>query len=133
MIGVDLTLIDELKNRLDSLRPLPAEAVRNLEEVYRVEWTYNSNAIEGNTLTLLETKLVLEQGLTIGGKKLREHFEVINHAEAIAYIQELLRQDQELTEYVVKSIHHLVLKNTFIQLIMECVADSLQAYLFAVE
>lgn len=111
MIGVDLTLIDELKNRLDSLRPLPAEAVRNLEEVYLVEWTYNSNAIEGNTLTLLETKLVLEQGLTIGGKKLREHFEVINHAEAIAYIQELLRQDQELTEYVVKSIHHLVLKN----------------------
>lgn len=68
MIGVDLTLIDELKNRLDSLRPLPAEVVRNLEEVYRVEWTYNSNAIEGNTLTLLETKLVLEQGLTIGGK-----------------------------------------------------------------
>jgi len=111
VIGVDLTLIDELKNRLDSLRPLPAEVVRNLEEVYRVEWTYNSNAIEGNTLTLLETKLVLEQGLTIGGKKLREHFEVINHAEAIAYIQELLRQDQELTEYVVKSIHHLVLKN----------------------
>lgn len=108
---MDLTFIDELKNRLDSLRPLPAEAVRNLEEVYRVEWTYNSNAIEGNTLTLLETKLVLEQGLTIGGKKLREHFEVINHAEAIAYIQELLRQDQELTEYVVKSIHHLVLKN----------------------
>jgi len=53
VIGVDLTLIDELKNRLDSLRPLPAEAVRNLEEVYRVEWTYNSNAIEGNTLTLL--------------------------------------------------------------------------------
>ncbi|WP_410453796.1 Fic family protein [Paenibacillus alvei] len=111
MIGVDLAFIDGLKNRLDSLRPLPAEAVRNLEEVYRVEWTYNSNAIEGNTLTLLETKLVLEQGLTIGGKKLREHFEVINHAEAIAYIQELLRQDQELTEYVVKSIHHLVLKN----------------------
>ncbi len=82
-----------------------------MEEVYRVEWTFNSNAIEGNTLTLLETKLVLEQGLTIGGKKLREHFEVINHAEAIAYIQELIDQGHELTEFVVKSIQHLVLKN----------------------
>lgn len=74
--------IDQLKKELDGLRPLPAAAVRNLDEVYRIEWTYNSNAIEGNTLTLLETKLVLEEGLTIGGKKLREHFEVINHSEA---------------------------------------------------
>ena len=62
--------IDALKGELDALRPLPAAAVRNLEQVYRVEWTYNSNAIEGNTLTLLETKMVLEEGLTIGGKKL---------------------------------------------------------------
>ncbi|MGF7031348.1 hypothetical protein J2T17_002254 [Paenibacillus mucilaginosus] len=76
--------INQLKQELDGLRPLPSAAVRNLDEVYRVEWTYNSNAIEGNTLTLLETKLVLEEGLTIGGKKLREHVEVINPSEAIA-------------------------------------------------
>lgn len=60
--------VDRLKKELDELRPLPAAALKNLDEVYRIEWTYNSNAIEGNTLTLLETKLVLEEGLTIGGK-----------------------------------------------------------------
>jgi len=107
----NLDPIDLLKQELDQLRPLPAAAVRNLDEVYRVEWTYNSNAIEGNTLTLLETKLVLEEGLTIGGKKLREHFEVINHAEAIEYIRDMVNRDTELTEYILKSIHQLVLKN----------------------
>lgn len=103
--------IDQLKKELDELRPLPAAAVRNLDEVYRIEWTYNSNAIEGNTLTLLETKLVLEEGLTVGGKKLREHFEVINHSEAIYYVQDVVNRNIEFTEYVIKSIHHLVLKN----------------------
>ncbi|WP_051235872.1 Fic family protein [Paenibacillus pinihumi] len=90
---------------------MPPAAVRNLEQVYRVEWTYNSNAIEGNTLTLLETKLVLEEGLTIGGKKLREHFEVINHSEAISFIEDMISSNTELTEYMIKSVHHLVLKN----------------------
>jgi Fic family protein len=103
--------IDQLKRELDELRPLPSAAVRNLDDVYRIEWTYNSNAIEGNTLTLLETKLVLEEGLTIGGKKLREHFEVINHSEAIYYVQDVVNRNMDLTEYVIKSIHHLVLKN----------------------
>jgi Fic family protein len=103
--------MDRLKKELDELRPLPAAALRNLDAVYRIEWTYNSNAIEGNTLTLLETKLVLEEGLTIGGKKLREHFEVVNHSEAIYYVQDIVNKNIELTEYVVKSIHHLVLKN----------------------
>lgn len=103
--------IDKLKLELDSLRPLPPAAVRNLDEIYLVEWTYNSNAIEGNTLTLLETKVVLEDGLTIGGKKLREHFEVINHAEAIHYVKDIIDRNIELSEYVIKSIHQLVLKN----------------------
>ncbi|RXZ80931.1 Fic family protein [Paenibacillaceae bacterium] len=108
---MNFTKIDQLKKELDELRPLPAAAVKNLEEVYQVEWTYNSNAIEGNTLTLLETKLVLEEGLTIGGKKLREHFEIVNHSEAIYYVQDIVNRNIALTEYVIKSIHHLVLKN----------------------
>jgi Fic family protein len=108
---VDLDKINELKSELDQLRPLPSAAVRNLDEVYRIEWTYNSNAIEGNTLSLLETKLVLEEGLTIGGKKLREHFEVINHSEAIDYVRDIVNRNIELTENVIKSIHQLVLKN----------------------
>ncbi|WP_375163115.1 Fic family protein [Paenibacillus sp. SC116] len=108
---MDLKRLDELKSVLDAHRPLPVAAVRNLNEVFRVEWTYHSNAIEGNTLTLLETKIVLEEGLTIGGKKLLEHFEVINHAEAIQYVQDIVDRKQSLSEHVIKSIHQLVLKN----------------------
>ena len=61
--------VDILKSKLDKRRPLDPAALKNLREVYRIEWTYNSNAIEGNTLSLLETKLVVEEGLTIGGKR----------------------------------------------------------------
>lgn len=104
---MNIDQINQLKNELDQLRPLPTAAVRNLDEVYRIEWTYNSNAIEGNTLTLLETKLVLEEGLTIGGKKLREHFEVINHSEAISYVKDMVNRDAELIEYIMKSIHQI--------------------------
>jgi Fic family protein len=102
--------IDELKKRLDNLRPLPENTVRTLREQQILEWTYHSNAIEGNTLTLKETKVVLE-GITIGGKSLREHFEVINHKEAIDYVEELVQTRSPLSEWQIKSIHHLVLKN----------------------
>lgn len=102
--------IDELKNRLDSLRPLPEHTVRSLHEQQVLEWTYHSNAIEGNTLTLKETKIVLE-GITVGGKSLREHFEIINHKEAIDYVEDIVRTQDALNEWKIKSIHHLVLKN----------------------
>ena len=103
--------VDELKKQLDQHRPLPAAAVKNLRDVYRVEWTYNSNAIEGNTLSLIETKVVMEDGLTIGGKRLQEHFEVINHAEAISFIEDQVNQTVPLDERTLKTIHHLILKN----------------------
>jgi Fic family protein len=102
--------IDRLKNRLDALRPLPANTVRTLHEQQVLEWTYHSNAIEGNTLTLKETKVVLE-GITIGGKPLREHFEVINHKEAIDYVEAIVSGHEALSEWQIKAIHHLVLKN----------------------
>ncbi|WP_019868157.1 Fic family protein [Methylovulum miyakonense] len=102
--------IDRLKSRLDSLRPLPEHTVRTLHEQQVLEWTYHSNAIEGNTLTLKETKVVLE-GITIGGKPLREHFEVINHKEAIDYVEAIVKNQETLSEWQIKSIHHLVLKN----------------------
>ncbi|HRF87804.1 MAG TPA: Fic family protein, partial [Pseudomonadales bacterium] len=69
--------VDRLKSLLDAHRPLPASVVSNLHGDLVLRWTYHSNAIEGNTLTLLETKVVLE-GITIGGKSMREHFEAIN-------------------------------------------------------
>ncbi|MBF6633628.1 MAG: Fic family protein [Planococcus sp. (in: Bacteria)] len=103
--------VDELKNQLDQHRPLPTAAVKNLRDVYRVEWTYNSNAIEGNTLSLIETKVVLEDGLTIGGKRLQEHFEVINHSEAISFIEDQVNRTEPLDERTLKTIHHLILKN----------------------
>ncbi|MFA5920784.1 MAG: Fic family protein [Methylococcaceae bacterium] len=102
--------IDRLKARLDSLRPLPEHTVRTLHEQQVLEWTYHSNAIEGNTLTLKETKVVLE-GITIGGKSMREHFEVINHKEAIDYVEAIVGGQEDLSEWQIKSIHHLVLKN----------------------
>jgi Fic family protein len=102
--------IDQLKSQLDSLRPLPAHTVRSLHQQQVLEWTYHSNAIEGNTLTLKETKVVLE-GITIGGKSMREHFEVINHKEAIDYVEAMVQNQNSLSEWQIKSIHQLVLKN----------------------
>jgi Fic family protein len=102
--------IDQLKSQLDSLRPLPEHTVRSLHQQQVLEWTYHSNAIEGNTLTLKETKVVLE-GITIGGKSMREHFEVINHKEAIDYVEAMVQNQNSLSEWQIKSIHQLVLKN----------------------
>lgn len=101
--------LDAKKEKLDSKRPFPKETLKTLEENFKLEWTYNSNAIEGNTLTLKETKVVLE-GITIGGKTMREHLEAINHNEAIAFLEELIKDNNELTEANIKNIHYIVLK-----------------------
>ncbi len=104
-----LARLEQKKAQLDSLRPLPAAAVSRLQEQLTVEWIYNSNAIEGSTLTLRETQLILETGLTIGGKSLREHFEVINHKDAIQYVEQLAGQNEPVTPFHVRQIHKLVL------------------------
>ncbi len=102
--------LDNLKAKLDNHRPLNNEVLKNLHEDLILRWTYHSNAIEGNTLTLQETKVALE-GITIGGKLLREHFEAINHKDAILYIEELAQKKELLSEYTIKQIHSLILKN----------------------
>ena len=102
--------IDRLKSALDTHRPLPPYLVKNLAEDLAIRWTYHSNAIEGNTLTLLETKVVLE-GITVGGKSLREHFEAVNHKEAIDYVNELCDKNEPLNQQHIKNLHGLVLKN----------------------
>ena len=104
-----LARLQSKKAHLDALRPLPSAAVRRLEEQLAIEWTYNSNAIEGSTLTLRETQLILEQGITIGGKSLREHFEVINHRDAIALVESLAERQEPITAGVVRQLHALVL------------------------
>ena len=107
---IDFVKLDNLKAKIDSHRPLSDEVLKTLHENLVVQWTYHSNAIEGNTLTLQETKVALE-GITIGGKLLREHFEAINHKDAILFIEELAKKDEILSEYTIKQIHSLILKN----------------------
>lgn len=100
---------DTLKARLSEIRPLPVEAMKKIEEAYNIEYTYESNRIEGNTLTLQETELVVNEGVTIAGKSMREHLEAINHAEAIDYIRDFAKQDTEISERTIKEIHALIL------------------------
>ncbi|KWQ04669.1 cell filamentation protein Fic [Acinetobacter harbinensis] len=102
--------IDSLKNKLDAQRPLSPSIIKNLQEDLILRWTYHSNAIEGNTLTLLETKVVLE-GITVGGKALREHFEAINHRNAIYYVEDIIKKEEPFSEWQIRNIHQLILKN----------------------
>ena len=101
--------VDKLKTELDSKRPIPKETLKSLKESINLEWTYNSNGIEGNTLTLRETQVVLE-GITIGGKSIKEHLEAINHERAIIYLEDLVKDNKPITEWNIKSIHQLILK-----------------------
>lgn len=100
---------DTLQARLSKLRPIPAEAMKKIEEAFAIEYTYESNRIEGNTLTLQETELVVNEGVTIAGKSMREHPEAINHSEAIDYIKEFAQSGIEISERTIKEIHALVL------------------------
>ena len=100
--------IDSKKKELDKRRPLPKAVLEELRKQFELELTYNSNAIEGNSLTLNETKLVLEHGITIKGKSLREHFEAINHKEAIVFVEDVIKEP--LTEDLVKKLNGIVLE-----------------------
>jgi Fic family protein len=105
----DFRMIDSLKEAIDRHRPFSNGLANSLKEKLIVEWTYNSNAIEGNTLSLSETRVVLE-GITVGGKSMVEHLEAINHREAILFIEDLIDRIEPLSEWDIKSIHALILK-----------------------
>jgi len=111
MNAVILKRIESKKKRLRALRPLPQAALKRLKSELAIEWTYNSNAIEGNTLTLQETKMVLEQGITIKGKNLCEHFEAKNHEQAIYFVEKLVKPKYSITVRDIFDIHSLVLQN----------------------
>lgn len=104
-----LAAVDADKAKLDAARPLPTYTLASLREKFTLDWTYHSNAIEGNTLTLRETKVVLE-GITVGCKSLREHVEAVNHRNAIRYVEELVAKHEPLKEWQIRNIHMLVLK-----------------------
>ena len=103
-----LERIDRKKVELDTMRPLTAGEVARLTEEFTVEYTYNSNAIEGNTLTLRETDMVL-RGLTIDQKPLKDHMEAVGHKEAFDYVRELVQKKAPMSERVIQQIHYLVL------------------------
>jgi Fic family protein len=99
------------KKKLDRLMPLPSSLVARLKNQIMIEYTYNSNAIEGNTLTLRETQLVIEEGITVGGKSLMETLEAKNHPEAIEFVEGLVETRSELTEDVILQVHKLIMSN----------------------
>ena len=102
--------VDFLKKELDSKRPIPKETLKSLRESINLEWTYNSYGIEGNTLTLRETQVVLE-GITVGGKSIKEHLEAINHEKAILFLDDLVKDNEPISEWNIKNIHQLILKD----------------------
>ena len=103
--------IDILKAELDALRPVSAGVLANMQEAMAIEYTYESNRIEGNTLTLQETALVINEGVTISGKSMREHLEAINHNEAIAFIKEIAQGTETVSERIILQIHALILRS----------------------
>lgn len=105
-----LAEIEQKRDRLNAMRPLTPGEVKRLQEEFMVEFTYNSNAIEGNTLTLKETAMVLD-GMTIDQKPLKDHLEAVGHRDAFLYIQDIAKQELPLSEFVIKNIHSLVLMN----------------------
>jgi Fic family protein len=98
-----------LLRELNTYRPLTEGELLRFREEFLINFTYNSNAIEGNTLTLQETALVIKEGITIDKKSLKDHLEAVGHKEAYLYVEELVQQKIPLSEKVIKDLHSLVL------------------------
>jgi Fic family protein len=101
-----LKRIDELKAKIDQFRPLDKSLLKQIREYFRIGLTYSSNALEGNSLTETETKVVIEDGITIGGKPLKDHYEAIGHSEAYDLLYRLARS-KEITEKHIKDLHRV--------------------------
>lgn len=101
------SLLDDMKSKVEDKRPISHDLMKTLTQKFREDWTYHTNAIEGNTFTLQETAFFLREGLTIKGKTLREHLEIINHAEAIEYLTDAIRH-RDLTEGLIKEFHAIL-------------------------
>jgi Fic family protein len=101
--------LTDLKKCLDSFRPLSSEQLVHLNEVFDTEYTYESNRIEGNTLTLMETDLIINKGITVSGKRMQEHLEAVNHKTAIDFIRNTVSKNAEFTEKTVREVHSIIL------------------------
>jgi len=108
---MDFTKIEELRTTLKMIQPLNTGELKRLRDEFIIDNTYNSNAIEGNVLTLEETALILQLGITIAEKPIKDHLEAIGHKDAFEYIIQLASDETDLTEHVIKTVHSLVLIN----------------------
>lgn len=104
-----LARLHEKKKQLDAMRPLPSIALQRIRDELNLEWTYNSNSIEGNTLTLQETRIVLEEGMTVKGRSLKEHLEVTDHHEAIRKLEMFVSDIKPITEKEILDLHEVVM------------------------
>ena len=121
MWKIDVTYRDDFQNTFTRLfdkllvlqksRPLPQVALQKLKEAISIEWSYNSNSMEGNTLSLRETQLVLQEGITVKGKSLKEHFEAKNHETALHYLYEMVSGDYKISSKDILALHQLVLRS----------------------
>jgi len=101
--------IDALRAEIDALRPIDAEQEGRVMQMLRLDWNYHSNAIEGNTLTLGETRAFLLHGITAQGKPFRDYLDIKGHNEAIAYLEQIVRGQEPLTEVVIRELHRILL------------------------
>ena len=109
---MDYVMLCQKKEQLADMREhLPKEALQSFDKSFEVEYTHNSTAIEGNTLTLIQTKAVLEDGISVGGKTLREIYEVVNHSKAFQFVKQCVAEGKPLNENIVKDIHALLMEN----------------------
>lgn len=109
---MDYDILCQKRERLKEIRKhLPKEALESFDKSFEIEYTHNSTAIEGNTLSLIQTKAVLEDGISIGGKTLREIYEVVNHQKAFSYMKRCIADGKPLDEKIIKDIHALLMEN----------------------
>lgn len=112
---MDYEKIVQKRNRYQAERDsIPELTLQSYEKAFEIEYTHNSTAIEGNTLTLIETKVLLEDGISIGGKHLRELYEAVNHQKAYRYVKECIAKELPLNEKVIKDIHAILMGNIFV-------------------
>ena len=112
---MDYDILYHKKEQLATVRSkIQQEALESFEKSFDVEYAHNSTAIEGNTLTLIQTKAILEDGLSVGGKTLREIYEVANHAKAFAFVKKCVAEGRHLDEAIAKDIHALLMENILV-------------------
>lgn len=106
--------LEEKLSKLNKLRPLPKSAVQKLREKFQIEMTYNSNAIEGNSLTLKETFLVINEGITVKGKPLKDHLEAKDHKAALEYLYDLIDKNKKhtISEMLIRNLHQIIVQET---------------------